>query len=136
MVPFTVQWFDGVPDFKITDPQKVRECLDGRLCGLCGTVMGKKVVFIGGDLSLTNGLFTDPPMHEVCARYAYAVCPFLNGSVIQMAPNPKNAPNDVDQHVSPHRPDAFGLLFAQKYGLAKVMGSVYIRAEDGRIEWL
>lgn len=76
-VPFVVLWADGVPDFKELDPERTRQALTERLCGLCGTKMGNKVCFVGGQLSLLNKIYTDPPNHEDCAVYAAQVCPHL-----------------------------------------------------------
>lgn len=71
---------DGKPDFKIIEPFTVLECATKRLCGICGTTMGSRIFFIGGEKSTAQGTYLDPPMHEPCARYAMAVCPFLIGS--------------------------------------------------------
>jgi hypothetical protein len=70
---------DGTPDFRVTDMDKWLDCYQRKACALCGVeMMGHYVYFIGGPLSVEGSLlFTDPPMHESCARYALKVCPFL-----------------------------------------------------------
>ena len=141
VVPFSVMWYDGVPDFKVADPRAVERCIIERKCGLCGErIETRDVVFTGGELSIRNRLFTDPAMHEACARYAHFACPFLNGRITHMAPAEaieRHGPGGwVDPNTSPKRPDRFGLYFAAGYGLVEVRGSVYIRAFYGRVEWL
>ncbi|MFZ0804142.1 MAG: hypothetical protein WAN70_18395 [Terriglobales bacterium] len=78
-VPVFVTWFDGVPDFRVPDTQKVAECLKLRLCGICGRKLGEHMYFIGGPLSKANKLFNDPPMHKACAEFSSRVCPYLTG---------------------------------------------------------
>jgi hypothetical protein len=78
-VPFFVTWFDGVPDFRVPDTEKVAECLKFRLCGICGRKLGEHMYFIGGPLSKANKLFNDPPMHKACAEFSSRVCPYLTG---------------------------------------------------------
>lgn len=78
-VPYIVQYYGGVPDFRVTDPNKWDKCVEDKRCGLCGLKheSGRPLFFIGGHLSHETRLFTDPGMHFECARYAMKVCPFL-----------------------------------------------------------
>ena len=78
-IPFIVQYYRGVPDFRVTDPNKWQTCVEEKRCGLCGLKheSGRPLFFIGGSISHETRLFTDPPMHFECARYAMKVCPFL-----------------------------------------------------------
>jgi hypothetical protein len=136
-VPFTVLWVDGVPDFKVTDPAKVALCVSDRLCGMCGLVMGDEVAFIGGDLSLTNRLFTDPAMHEECARFALTVCLFLLGQK-GYAENPKHGSMNPD--VSTEAPERIGLLITDGWEIVRIRfpnGTVSdhpcIHAHEGKV---
>ena len=64
-------------DFKGVDPAKVADCLELRLCGLCGGGMGMTIAFLGGPISSESLCYTFPPMHEDCAEYAAKACPHL-----------------------------------------------------------
>jgi hypothetical protein len=35
-VPYFVKWIDGKPDFRIMDPERVANCVNNHLCGICG----------------------------------------------------------------------------------------------------
>jgi hypothetical protein len=70
----------GTPHFTIDDVGKLALVLAEERCGLCGGVLEKgQMWLIGGPVSAfaEDGLFTTPPAHEECARYAVQVCPFL-----------------------------------------------------------
>lgn len=137
LVPYTVRWYGDVPDFKIPDARKIKRCVLERRCGLCGKHMDREVVFIGGELSIQNRLFTDPAMHEACARYAMTVCPFLTGAIEEMAPEERIRPDaTIDRNASPIRPKRFGLLFTDGWTLKPIQNEVYIHGNSGRIEWL
>lgn len=80
-VPWTVYVDDqGVPDFKVSVEERRIECAHDRLCGLCGVRLGYWIWFIGGELTVEHRLLFDPPMHEECARYAQAACPFISAA--------------------------------------------------------
>lgn len=68
---------DGTYDFRHIPVEKIIRSGVNRLCGLCGQVMRGPVVFIGGPLSCKNRVFSDPPMHDECAVYAWNVCPYI-----------------------------------------------------------
>lgn len=83
-VPFTVLWVDGVPDFRVIDHEKKRQCVMQRLCAICGHKLGEYAWFVGGPKSLTeSNLFSDPPQHKQCAEYAIQTCPFLSGKTTE-----------------------------------------------------
>ena len=67
----------GLPDFKINDSHQWQRCVIGKLCALCGESLEYYSWFIGGPGQLEHHTFVDSPMHEGCARYAAAVCPFI-----------------------------------------------------------
>lgn len=68
---------DGTPDFRVSDPVKRARCVTERVCGICSLPLPYWVAFVAGPLMLQNRVAGDPPMHEACARYALAVCPYL-----------------------------------------------------------
>jgi hypothetical protein len=68
-----------IPDQQILiDGRKQERCAMQKLCMICGKKLDNKKWFIGGHHAAQNRLFTDPAMHEECARYAIRVCPFLS----------------------------------------------------------
>lgn len=87
-VPFVMLWVDGKPDFRAVDVEKLIECFEGRLCGICGRRLGELAFFIGGDACKRSHLFQDPAMHPGCAWFAASVCPFLNGERRSYSPRP------------------------------------------------
>lgn len=81
---FTVQPDEGQElDFRVVNPRRRRRCAREGLCGVCGKKLGYWMVFIGGPRSAENRVFSDPPMHEECAKYALEVCPFLTMPTMQ-----------------------------------------------------
>jgi hypothetical protein len=78
-VPFVQMWIDGKPDFRVIDPVKVVECMEQKLCAICGVKLGEFCWFIGGESCKHNKLFLDAPMHEQCAVFASKTCPFVSG---------------------------------------------------------
>jgi len=68
-----------MPDSQIhIDGRKQKLCALKKLCMICGRKLDRKKWFIGGQQAAVNRLFSDPAMHEECARYALKVCPFLS----------------------------------------------------------
>ncbi len=68
-VPFVQMWIDGKPDFRVIDPEKSTQCVNDKLCAICGIHLGEFCWFIGGSLC----------MHEHCAEFASRTCPFVSG---------------------------------------------------------
>jgi len=70
-----------MPDSIVTmDGRKQERCCREKLCMVCGRKLDNKKWFIGGRRTALNRLVVDPAMHERCARYSLAVCPFLANS--------------------------------------------------------
>ena len=75
-----VTFLDSVtrePNFRVVDHARVERCAKYKLCGLCGEELETIRCFIGGPESVDNRMFSDPPMHLECGRYAMRVCPYL-----------------------------------------------------------
>lgn len=133
---------DGRPDFKITDHEKWKSCALHRLCGICGEVLGFVVYFIGGEKSCSSGVFYDPPMHEECARYSFAVCPFIAAGKEYAAslPNvPEGARLQVVSQMPTERPKRMGILPARTFEMIKFNGQdgIFFHAVDKEpvLEW-
>lgn len=68
----------GVANFGVFDSAKVKACVDGRLCAMCGARMGAEIAFIGDAEGLGDKEWIEPPVHERCAEVAMAgLCPFV-----------------------------------------------------------
>jgi hypothetical protein len=76
-VPWFVQWFDGVPDFRVVDPHKMRRAIYHKQCWVCGEPLGRYMTFVGGPLSVVTRASGEPPSHHECATYAARACPFM-----------------------------------------------------------
>lgn len=77
-IPFFAAIRDGKPDFRLLDVKKQRECIDKKLCAVCGLKLHKDYSYIiTGPIGLTNRVSTDPPMHRVCAEFSIQACPHL-----------------------------------------------------------
>ena len=71
---------DGVGHFTILDDDRAAECLENRLCAMCGRPMGDEVALLGDVASLVpGGFWIEPPVGERCAEIAIAgLCPFVS----------------------------------------------------------
>lgn len=119
-IPHTVQMRpDGTPDFRVVDPAKWMRAARWRCCGICGEVLGARMAFVGGPLSIENRLFTDLPMHRDCATYALRVCPFLAAPSFAYSRRP---PQDTVAiaHVSERRPERFGMGICRDFRLVQL----------------
>jgi hypothetical protein len=130
-VPFTQAIFDGMPDFRTADPEKVAQCVQDKLCAICGRRLGEKSYFICGALSKVSRLFTDPPMHKQCAEFAAQMCPFISGKKSEYSHRPVN-PNagKVHEMVATVRPPTMYIptVWTKKTRLVRTADSVLIQA--------
>lgn len=67
---------DGVAEGP-TDMRIERRLLRTRRCLVCADDLGSEVAFIGTTLAARSGWYPTPGMHVDCARFAFAVCPFI-----------------------------------------------------------
>lgn len=112
----------GVPDFKVTDHEKWKNCAYQNRCGLCGQPNPDFKYFIGGGASLESGFFYDPPMHEECARYAAAVCPFIaHGKGYGKLPTPPEG-TALQVHPWDEKPKVMGFLVCADYCMRPAPG--------------
>ncbi len=82
-IPFFVTYTkDGIPDFKVINEDNRVRCAKEKLCWICGEPLDPNVIcFVSGPVSISQGCFTDGPMHEECARDSMELCPFLHGDM-------------------------------------------------------
>jgi len=113
---------DGKPDFRIIDHFKVIECIEERICGLCGESIGPLVSLIGGEECVVRRQFSDPPMHPECARYASQVCPFLTNQNAKYH-NRDNPPAGIEvfslPHISSQRPKRMAIYTTRAYDIMR-----------------
>lgn len=76
-VPFFVGYVNGKPDFRMTDPHKIRACINDSLCWICGEQLGRYKAFVAGPMCGVNRNSAEPPSHKDCAEWAVQACPFL-----------------------------------------------------------
>ncbi len=130
-VPFVQMWIDGKPDFRVIDPTKVQQCVNRKLCAICGVKLGEFCFFIGGDLCKQNHLFTDPTMHGPCAEFATRACAFLSGKKAEYSDRPVDGSVvRVEQMAASVRPTNMYVFTTRtkKCSFVEVQGSLMIQA--------
>jgi hypothetical protein len=100
-VPFFVAWVNGVPDHRVADASRRRECIQFRVCWLCGEQLGRFTSFVIGPMCSINLVSADPPMHRDCAEYALKACPFLTRPEMRRRENgmPEGAKNPAGEMI-------------------------------------
>jgi hypothetical protein len=91
-IPYFVPYYDGKPEFRGFDPDKMRICVRHQRCWLCGEPLGKFIVFVIGPMCAVNRVSAEPPSHYDCALYAAQACPFL--AQPKMRRNEKEMPEE------------------------------------------
>lgn len=124
------------PDFRVLDQRRVDECVDRRLCGVCGQALAYWIVFIGGPACLASRLFNDPAMHPDCAAFAAMACPFIAGPETRYstaaAPVGPGILTSVDPAMAQavRRPETMYLFTTRRYSRETVGGKRHIRASE------
>lgn len=146
-VPFVNYVYpNGVADLRVLSQERVNQCVDQKLCGICGQSLSPEVVFVGGEVSCLNKHFADPAMHEDCARYAVQVCPYLacqnyhhtkNVAPLHDQPGTVFVENPLAPPKGDKRPDRMGIYFTTGFKWVLQKGGVrLIKAYTPmRIEW-
>jgi hypothetical protein len=133
-IPFTNHVYpDGTPDFRVLDPEKVKACMERKLCGICGQPLGPKWVFAGGPACRGSRLFSDPAMHEECGKFAYATCPYLLGRIDHSEEITPKRPDNVKEFAecpfsSNKRPDEMFLFYSCGYQIMNAAGHLYAQS--------
>jgi hypothetical protein len=88
-IPFIAEvGTNGIGHFTILDNQRARDCLEHRLCAMCGLPMGAEIALLGDVASLEpGGFWIEPPVHERCAEIAASgLCPFVSRERVPRRP--------------------------------------------------
>lgn len=56
-------WPEGALDHK-----RVVQCALSRVCGGCGTTLGRPIAFVGTPEEVARNVFHGPPLHSICAE--------------------------------------------------------------------
>jgi len=139
---------DGRAHFTINDEAKRTFALLDELCPICGQKLMATRWFVGGPRSAFDqgGVYSDPPMHGECMRYALQVCPYLaapnySGRIDARTlkkPEPMRLLWDVTQIAD--RPALFVAVLAKGQELRRPQFYVqptrpYLRVEYWRYGW-
>ena len=101
-VPWFVTWFkdgkpcpdgEGLPDFRVIDPRKMKAAMSRNLCWVCGSPGGVFKCFVIGPMCAINRIISEPPSHRDCAIWSARVCPFLSRP--KMVRNEKGMPEGM-----------------------------------------
>jgi hypothetical protein len=127
-VPYFVAWVDGKPDFRIADARAHLNCIQEKLCWICGQKLGKHLAFVIGSMCVVNRVSAEPPMHRDCALYSVQVCPFL------LNPNQKRNPKGgIEKYSS----SPGGILIERNPGvMALWLTESYQIVRDGNGRWV
>lgn len=121
-------------DFRMVIVERVQQCVDQRLCGVCGKRLEYWMAFVGGPVSVKNRAFVDPAMHVDCALYAVQVCPWM---VSRAVPRREDGPlwgpvseaerQRLDPTGTPIKPDVFGVLITRGFAYENAVQAVVRR---------
>jgi hypothetical protein len=83
---------EGTPHFKVNDERKNIECMEKKICHICGQPLKGEYWFIGGQLSAYHpkGVFNDGAVHYECGLFALHTCPYLANSNYHVANSDEN----------------------------------------------
>lgn len=132
------QWpADGNVDFRFLNLRAFLACAREHRCGVCGDKLGQRFYFLGGSMCQQNRVFGDPPMHEVCARYALKVCPMLINPVKQYNLRDLDKEAIIDNpYMLTTKPAATVLYRCDGYALAEVDPKpIYIVKPALYVDW-
>lgn len=123
-VPAFAEWIDGEPDFRVVKVNWREQCVNRRLCWICGCRLGDRKWFVTGPMCTVTRTTSEPPCHAQCAEFAVKACPFLTSPMAKRnergLPEDKFIPGDhIDRNPGvaciwettsfrPFRPGAFG----------------------------
>jgi len=116
-IPYFVSFIDGKPEFRLLDISKQYKCIADRLCAVCGRKLPKdSMFFIGGILTFTNRVCTDPGMHRICAEYSLMTCPHMYYERAQRREKGlEGMPIEDSKILDPGKPKQLYLIKASKY---------------------
>jgi hypothetical protein len=136
-VPWFVAWYDGKPDFRVTDANKKRLAVTTRLCWVCGERLGPEMCFVATPICAIYRDAPEPPCHRECGVFAARACPFLTKPRMRrwergMPEESILAVGDVDMN-----PGAAMLWFTRDYGTRQVDDDiVFEMGEPTEVLWM
>src|SRR6185312_4435387 len=96
---------DGALLFGARDPDKLEDCVAGRLCQLCGGALMSPMVFLLPRTvvrlqpnGLVNARTAEPAFHPHCASYAIPDCPTLARHLLAESTQSEPSAPDGGQH--------------------------------------
>jgi hypothetical protein len=94
-VPWFVAWLDGLPDFRVIGPGKIKAAVGLKLCWVCGYPFLRQEyrAFTIGPMCAVNRVSAEPPSHRDCGVFSARFCPFL--STPQMVRREKHKPAEA-----------------------------------------
>jgi hypothetical protein len=117
-IPFTVSRdASGIPNFGEHDQMAFIQCIQQRLCSLCGHPLELDIWLIGGAKTALEpaGVYLDPPLHRQCGVYALQVCPYLAVSSFKKRLPPDLTSNDIGVQLLPGKAPLFGFVKTAGY---------------------
>lgn len=82
VVPYTtLRLPDGRWRFGAIDLDRQTKAFTEQLCQICGTDLGRRIVFAMRDMDLRELTSHEPGMHPECGAYSAAACPMLAGQM-------------------------------------------------------
>ena len=136
-VPWFVVWYNGQPDFRITDADIKLLCITERRCWICGEPLDSEMCFVTPPICAVYRDSTEPPSHRDCGLFAARICPFLTKPRMRrrehgMPDESIAGPGDVDM-----TPGAALLWITRSYRTKKVDDEiVFEMGEPIELMWL
>ena len=87
-VPFacgTVEYADphgATPSVRTLDKRRVTQCALSRICGVCGSGLGRPIAFLGSPREVGRNAFHFPPAHVNCAESLLAAYAGVDEAVL------------------------------------------------------
>jgi hypothetical protein len=133
---FPIPWFvwiddDGMPDFRVIGPGKIRGAIIFNQCWVCGERLGKHMAFVIGPMCAINRVSSEPPSHRDCAIFAARACPFL--TTPKMHRNQKDLPEVYENPAgigSPRNPGVALIWVTKTYHVARLDGGILFDVGD------
>jgi hypothetical protein len=76
------------PTLRLLDGRRVTQCALSRVCGVCGSGLGRPLAFVGSPEEAARNAFHFPACHLECARRLLDVLTTLDGIAVLGQPEP------------------------------------------------
>ena len=125
-VPYFVPWIDGKPEFRATFRETHIDCIDRRVCWVCGEPLGRFLSFVIGPMCTVNRISAEPPQHRDCSEFSAKACPFLVKP--QMVRREMDRPEGIkrDPAMLEHNPGACVVYTTVSFRLVPHNGAISI----------